>query len=794
MHSFSNAHNVFYLALATLVFSMSFWFRDIISEGTFLGNHTLAVQKGLNLGVIVRHWIWCRYGSTLWSEHCSNMFPAARLGERESLELNIASLSKAVKNRTIQRINCQAETSMSKDILLELHLLGASFLRAATRIGQVVCSELVFKITTLIWNHNNQNRISIHNVESGGSKGVWKPTSDTMGLPNVPRGYGNRGIVVPSCQWPLGRVPVCGLRKISTAAGGSSTVSTDALAKIRKIAALCEENPNFIITDKLYKLLYDRNLYQAAYNKLKSNPGNMTPGMTPTTLDGMSMDVVDDIINNIKSETFDFQPGRRVNIPKPNGKTRPLTIAPPRDKIVQECIRMILEAIYENSFSEYSHGFRPNRGCHSALKMLNQKFRVSSWFIEGDISNCFPSIDHNILIGTLEERIKDRRFINLIRKSLKAGYFEFKQLSISVAGTPQGSIISPILSNIFLDKFDKFIEELKSNFDVGSKASINPAWKRLENANWRAKTIEEKIEIRKDMLQVKSKLAIDPNFKRLSYIRYADDWIVGVRGSAEDCRQILGKIDVFLRESLKLELSKEKTKITNVNSDFARFLSVDIRKFQHTKFRKVRGRNTRVTDALRLTAPLERITAKLKANGFLKENRPAPRFIWMKNEKDEIILLYNSVYRGIMNYYRFVHNFNELSSWVHFILKASCAKLLAAKFSMKSQAKVFDKYGKDLKGDNKHGFVKASYGTKLSAFNTNTNDILLRVNAQGISKASLENLVCSVCESEYRVEMHHVRMMKDLNPKARFIDRLMAKKNRKQIALCRSCHMEHHKK
>lgn len=113
---------------------------------------------------------------------------------------------------------------------------------------------------------------------------------------------------------------------------------------------------------------------------------------------------------------------------------------------------------------------------------------------------------------------------------------------------------------------------------------------------------------------------------------------------------------------------------------------------------------------------------------------------------------------------------------------------------MKSQAKVFDKYGKDLKGDNKHGFVKASYGTKLSAFNTNTNDILLRVNAQGISKASLENLVCSVCESEYRVEMHHVRMMKDLNPKARFIDRLMARKNRKQIALCRSCHMEHHKK
>lgn len=128
------------------------------------------------------------------------------------------------------------------------------------------------------------------------------------------------------------------------------------------------------------------------------------------------------------------------------------------------------------------------------------------------------------------------------------------------------------------------------------------------------------------------------------------------------------------------------------------------------------------------------------------------------------------------------------------MLKSSCAKLLAAKFSLKTQARVFKKYGSDLKGADKHGFVKAIYGNKPSAFNTQMDDILLRVNAQGISKASLENLVCSVCESEYRVEMHHVRMMKDLNPKARLIDRMMAKKNRKQIALCRNCHVEYHNK
>jgi group II intron reverse transcriptase/maturase len=275
--------------------------------------------------------------------------------------------------------------------------------------------------------------------------------------------------------------------------------------------------------DKLYKLLYDRKLYQIAYDKLKSKPGNMTPGITPTTLDGISLEVIDKIIEEMKLGTFQFQPGRRVNIPKANGKTRPLTIAPPRDKLVQECIRMILESIYESSFSEYSHGFRPNKGCHSALKMMNQKFRVTSWFIEGDISNCFPSIDHDILIQILEERIKDKRLIDLIRKALKAGYFEFKELSISVVGTPQGSIISPILANIYLDKLDKFVETLKSEFDKGSKASVNPEWKRLENAMWRAKTIEDKRRIRKELIAIKSKLAIDPNFKRLSYVRYADD-------------------------------------------------------------------------------------------------------------------------------------------------------------------------------------------------------------------------------------------------------------------------------
>lgn len=145
-----------------------------------------------------------------------------------------------------------------------------------------------------------------------------------------------------------------------------------------------------------------------------------------------------------------------------------------------------------------------------------------------------------------------------------------------------------------------------------------------------------------------------------------------------------------------------------------------------------------------------------------------------------------------MNYYRFADNFNDLSSKVHYILKESCAKLLAVKFSLKTQGKVFAKYGKNLKGQDKHQFTDIILGLKPAAFNVNTDEVQLKIFTKGLSKASLENLACSVCGSEYRVEMHHIRMMKDLNPKARYIDKIMARKNRKQIPLCRKCHIEYH--
>jgi len=366
---------------------------------------------------------------------------------------------------------------------------------------------------------NNQGTISTHNVKSWGSKDGLKVRTGTTGLPTALKGHGNRGVIVPV----MGRTPGSSVCSYSNIAGGSSTVSTDGFSKLQKIYNLCREDKDFIVNDKLYKLLYDKNLYYAAYHKLKSKPGNMTPGIIPTTLDGMSEDVIKDIIDSLKDGSFKFQPGRRIYIPKANGGQRPLTIAPPRDKLVQECIRMILEAIYEPTFNENSHGFRPNRSCHSALRSVRQRFVMAKWLIEGDISKCFDAIDHNKLMNILSERIKDQRFLDLIRKALKAGYMEFRTYSHSIAGTPQGSIVSPLLANIFLDKLDDFVQELKEKFDVGSKATINPLYKRLSRRKERAKSVEEKLTLHRQILKIPSKLDLDPKFKKLEYVRYADD-------------------------------------------------------------------------------------------------------------------------------------------------------------------------------------------------------------------------------------------------------------------------------
>lgn len=259
------------------------------------------------------------------------------------------------------------------------------------------------------------------------------------------------------------------------------------------------------VYDRLYRNLFNREFFLQAYQNIYASQGNMTAGTDGKTIDAMSLERVDRLIAALKDESYQPKPSRRTYIPKKNGKLRPLGIPSIDDKLVQEVVRMLLESIYENSFEDTSHGFRPNKSCHTALRMIQNRFTRCKWFVEGDIKGFFDNIDHNVMIGILRKRIKDERFLRLIRKFLNAGYMEDNQVHQSYSGTPQGGIISPILANIYLDQFDKYMAEFKKRFDRGNKRAVNVEYRKLSDKRIRlkrklakAKTEEEKQSLVRD--------------------------------------------------------------------------------------------------------------------------------------------------------------------------------------------------------------------------------------------------------------------------------------------------------
>ena len=336
------------------------------------------------------------------------------------------------------------------------------------------------------------------------------------------------------------------------------------------------QDPNYKF-ERLYRLLFNENLYALAYQKLSQNAGNYTKGTDGQTIDGMSIKHIHSIIGQLKDESYRPCPARRIYIPKKNGKQRPLGIPAFKDKLVQEVVRMILESIYEGHFEDCSHGFRPHRGCHTAMASLQKGGTGARWFIEGDIKGFFDNINHDVLIGILAERINDERFLRLIRKFLKAGYMEQWEYKNSYIGTPQGGIISPILANIYLDKLDKFMRNYINVFNKGKARVRNPEYKRVANRKdkrvkkLKNETDEQKKEalrreiaiLHREMQQLPATLDMDENFKRMRYVRYADDFLIGVIGSKEDCQRIKEDIKNFLEPELKFEFSDEKTLITH---------------------------------------------------------------------------------------------------------------------------------------------------------------------------------------------------------------------------------------
>ena len=577
--------------------------------------------------------------------------------------------------------------------------------------------------------------------------------------------------------------------------------------------------------ERLYRLLYNEEMYFIAYQNIYSNNGSMTKGTDNTTVDGMSIERIQKIILSLKDESYQPKPARRVYIPKKNGKTSPLGIPSFEDKLLQEVIRMILEAIYEGYFADSSHGFRPNRSCHTALIKIQRTFTGTKWFIEGDIKGFFDNIEHNTLLNIMRERINDERFLRLIRKFLNAGYIEDWTFHNTYSGTPQGGIISPVLANIYLDKFDKYVAEYIHHFNRGKRRrrtteyrknevelrKARDAFKIAETESDRQNAVARIRQLEKERVTIPHGEPMDTEYARLFYVRYADDWICGVIGSKEDCRKIKEDFRQFLKNELQLELSEEKTLITNAQKR-ARFLSYDIRvRRTNLSKRDKAGRQVRnYTGRIVLEVPSEIIKKRLIDANAMKltyhngKEICKPKALYRFKDCDdlEILRYYNSKIRGFYNYYCIANNSSIINSY-KYILEYSMYKTYGTKYRT-TVHKVIGKFRcnkdfavryKNSKGqDRMQVFYHDGFKRQEKALPSSV-DII----PNGMKYFGSTNLIdrlkagkCEVCgRTNVPIEIHHVHKLKDLKGKT-FWETLMIARRRKTLALCRECHDKLH--
>ena len=590
--------------------------------------------------------------------------------------------------------------------------------------------------------------------------------------------------------------------------------TTEILARISQNSLANKEE----VFTKLYRYLLRPNIYFVAYKNLYANNGAATKGVNEDTADGFSEAKIDSIIKALADETYQPMPVRRTYIQKKNNrkKLRPLGIPTFTDKLVQEVLRMILEAVYEPIFLDVSHGFRPKRSCHTALKQLRREFNGTRWFVEGDIKGCFDNINHAVLVGLLSNKIKDARITKLIYKFLKAGYLENWQYHKTYSGTPQGGIISPLLANIYLHELDKFVMKLKSEFDTPGVGQITPEYRELHNEIKRLShrltkvTGEEREMVLAEYKSKRQKLMTIPctaqTDKKLKYVRYADDFLIAVKGNREDCQWIKSKLAEFIGDTLKMELSEDKTLITH-SSKCARFLGYDVRVRRsgkikrggpgHVKMRTLNG-------GVELLVPLNdkiRQFVFTKGVAIQKEDGsmfPVHRKYLVGLTDLEIVSVYNAELRGICNYYGMASNFCKLH-YFSYLMEYSCLKTLASKHKT-SLSKIIDKFSD---GTGKWGVpYETKMGSKRRYFanyadckgkGSATDYISNAAVVYGYAVNTLENRlkakVCELCgttESDH-YEVHHINKLKNLKGKERWEIAMIAK-HRKTLVVCRDCH------
>lgn len=586
---------------------------------------------------------------------------------------------------------------------------------------------------------------------------------------------------------------------------------------LTKLQENSKKNHDEVFT-RLYRYLLRPDIYYVAYQHLYSNKGAGTKGITDDTADGFSEIYIENIIEALKNEMYQPKPVRRTYIKKSNGKMRPLGLPVFTDKLIQEAIRMILEAIYEPIFSDYSHGFRPARSCHTALAQIKKEFTGARWFIEGDIKGCFDNINHAVLVEIINQKIKDARFLKLIRSFLKAGYMEDWKYHETYSGCPQGGIISPILANIYLNELDRHVMKIKKEFDVATKARYTPEYTKLvglrqrlhnkiKNSNGieREKLIEEYKSATAQMLKLPAKQCDD---KKIKYVRYADDFLIAVNGNRQDCEKIKQELTEFISTTLKMELSQEKTLITHSNTP-ARFLGYDVRVRRDQQIKpKGKFKTRSMNNKVELSIPFkDKIEKFLFSNGIVKQRsdngklEPIHRPQLLNRTDLEIVTIYNAELRGICNYYGLASNFNKLI-YFNYLMEYSCLKTLAGKHRSKvSKIRAMYKDGTGkwaIPYETKTGIKKMYFANYADCKGKKFTDIVPQT-AKNYShdvttlESRLKAKICEVCgctESD-RYEIHHVNKVKNLKGKSEW-EKIMIAKRRKTIVVCHKCHMAIH--
>ena len=564
--------------------------------------------------------------------------------------------------------------------------------------------------------------------------------------------------------------------------------------------------------EDVYRLLFNRNLYLLAYGNLYSNQGAMTRGTTADTVDGMSLKRIDAIIDAVRLERHRWTPVRRVSIPKANGKSRPLGLPTWTDKLLQEVIRLLLDAYFEPQFSSRSHGFRPNRGCHTALANITTYWTGSKWLIEGDIKGCFDNIDHSVLLSILGETILDNRFLRLIKNLLDAGYMEDWKYHATPSGTPQGGVVSPILSNIYLDRLDKFVENtLIPQFTRGEAPRNNPEYIRARSmAQYFRHTGQHRrsLNFRKVMRSLPSRDPYDQTYRRLRYVRYADDFVLGLIGSKAEAAEIKNSLQAFLSDTLRLELSEEKTLITHATTQAARFLGYEVLNQQAND--QISYGRRRVNGRIGLRVPKDVIQKYVRR--YMKNGKAACRSQVLSDSDFSIIAKFGSEFRGIVQYYALatnVHYFGQLKRIMELSLSRTLAskhKTTARRMRRKYRAIATTPDGQyaclrvfEPRGDGKKPLMAQFGGFALKRRQVAT----LVDSIPQVAMTSRNELVkrlladkCELCGSTVSVEVHHIRALRDLLQKGRVAKpswvQTMAKRRRKTLVVCLRCHRNIH--